>query len=271
MLIAARRGRERNPDIVLGLCGEHGGDPSSVRFCKIAGFDYVSCSPFRVPIARLAAAQATLLAGRGGRAAAACRRSDRVMRSRYRSIGRRCGPGEAAAARPRGAGGGRQAGAGALPVGARDGAGRSGAGGAARGGMGAPRGIAIGLTGPPGVGKSSLCNALVAELRARGRDVAVIAVDPSSRRSGGALLGDRARIEADPDDAGVFIRSMAARRRLGGLADLTFPGRWCCCAPASTGCWSRPSASASRRPRSPTAPTWWCSACSRRRATGCSS
>jgi pyruvate,orthophosphate dikinase len=67
VLIAARRGRERNPDIVLGLCGEHGGDPSSVRFCKVAGFDYVSCSPFRVPIARLAAAQATLLArGRDG-------------------------------------------------------------------------------------------------------------------------------------------------------------------------------------------------------------
>jgi pyruvate,orthophosphate dikinase len=64
MLIAARRGRASNPDVVLGLCGEHGGDPSSVRFCKIAGFDYVSCSPFRVPIARLAAAQATLLAAR---------------------------------------------------------------------------------------------------------------------------------------------------------------------------------------------------------------
>jgi pyruvate,orthophosphate dikinase len=65
MLIAARRGRERNPDLVLGLCGEHGGDPSSVRFSKVAGFDYVSCSPFRAPIARLAAAQATLLAARG--------------------------------------------------------------------------------------------------------------------------------------------------------------------------------------------------------------
>ena len=64
---------------------------------------------------------------------------------------------------------------------------------------------------------------LVAELRRRGETVAVIAVDPSSRRTGGALLGDRARIEADPDDAGVFIRSMAARRRLGGLAELTFP------------------------------------------------
>ncbi len=62
MLIAARRGRASNPDVTLGLCGEHGGDPSSVRFCKVAGFDYVSCSPYRVPIARLAAAQATLLA-----------------------------------------------------------------------------------------------------------------------------------------------------------------------------------------------------------------
>ena len=61
MLIAAKRGRQRNPELVLGLCGEHGGDPSSVRFCRVAGFDYVSCSPFRVPIARLAAAQATLL------------------------------------------------------------------------------------------------------------------------------------------------------------------------------------------------------------------
>ena len=65
LLIAARRGRERNPGITLGLCGEHGGDPSSVRFCRVAGFDYVSCSPFRVPIARLAAAQATLLAQHG--------------------------------------------------------------------------------------------------------------------------------------------------------------------------------------------------------------
>jgi pyruvate, orthophosphate dikinase len=61
LLIAARRGRATNPCLTLGLCGEHGGDPSSVRFCKVAGFDYVSCSPFRVPIARLAAAQASLL------------------------------------------------------------------------------------------------------------------------------------------------------------------------------------------------------------------
>jgi len=62
LLIAGRRGRDQKPDLMLGLCGEHGGDPASVRFCKLAGFDYVSCSPFRVPIARLAAAQASILA-----------------------------------------------------------------------------------------------------------------------------------------------------------------------------------------------------------------
>ena len=79
----------------------------------------------------------------------------------------------------------------------------------------------IGLTGPPGVGKSTLAGALIPELRAQGRTVGVIAVDPSSRRSGGALLGDRTRIATDPDDPGVFIRSMAARDRLGGLAELS--------------------------------------------------
>lgn len=61
LLIAADRGRKGRKDITLGLCGEHGGDPSSVRFCELAGFDYISCSPFRLPIARLAAAQAFLL------------------------------------------------------------------------------------------------------------------------------------------------------------------------------------------------------------------
>ncbi len=72
LLIAANRGRARNPDLILGLCGEHGGDPASIRFCKIAGFDYVSCSPFRAPIARLAAAQASLLsAGEDGEASPA--------------------------------------------------------------------------------------------------------------------------------------------------------------------------------------------------------
>ena len=58
--IAAQRGREKRPEIKLGICGEHGGDPSSIHFCEEVGLDYVSCSPYRVPIARLAAAQATL-------------------------------------------------------------------------------------------------------------------------------------------------------------------------------------------------------------------
>jgi LAO/AO transport system kinase len=87
----------------------------------------------------------------------------------------------------------------------------------------APLGHVIGLTGPPGVGKSSLANRLIGAWRGRGLSVGVIAVDPSSRRSRGALLGDRTRIETDPEDAGVFVRSMAARDRLGGLAELTFP------------------------------------------------
>ena len=82
-------------------------------------------------------------------------------------------------------------------------------------------GHVVGVTGPPGVGKSSLLSRLVAEWRARGRSVAVLAVDPTSRRSGGALLGDRARIERDPADAAVFIRSTAAGERLGGLAPAT--------------------------------------------------
>ena len=79
----------------------------------------------------------------------------------------------------------------------------------------------VGVTGPPGVGKSSLLSRLVAQWRARGRSVAVLAVDPSSRRSGGSLLGDRARIERDPSDRSVFIRSTAAGDRLGGLAPAT--------------------------------------------------
>ncbi len=86
----------------------------------------------------------------------------------------------------------------------------------------APRGEVLGLTGPPGVGKSTLTGALVRGFRQAGETVAVIAVDPSSSRSGGALLGDRARIPSDPEDRGVFIRSYAARDRLGGLSDLAF-------------------------------------------------
>ena len=58
--MAAKLGRETRPELHLGICGEHGGDPSSVEFCHKVGLDYVSCSPFRVPIARLAAAQAAI-------------------------------------------------------------------------------------------------------------------------------------------------------------------------------------------------------------------
>jgi pyruvate,orthophosphate dikinase len=58
--IGAERGRATRPDIKLGICGEHGGDPASIAFCEEIGLDYVSCSPFRVPIARLAAAHAAL-------------------------------------------------------------------------------------------------------------------------------------------------------------------------------------------------------------------
>jgi LAO/AO transport system kinase len=76
----------------------------------------------------------------------------------------------------------------------------------------------IGVTGPPGAGKSTLLSALLRAWRAEGKTVAMLAVDPSSRRSGGALLGDRARIEFDPHDRGVFIRSTSAGERLGGLA-----------------------------------------------------
>jgi len=83
---------------------------------------------------------------------------------------------------------------------------------------GEAEGHIIGVTGPPGAGKSTLLSALLPEWRRAGRTVAVLAVDPSSRRSGGSLLGDRARIEFDPADRGLFIRSTDAGERLGGLA-----------------------------------------------------
>ncbi|MBP1850267.1 pyruvate, phosphate dikinase [Rhizobium halophytocola] len=63
--LAAERGRQARPDMKLGICGEHGGEPRSIRFCESVGLDYVSCSPFRVPIARLAAAQAAIAAAKG--------------------------------------------------------------------------------------------------------------------------------------------------------------------------------------------------------------
>jgi LAO/AO transport system kinase len=88
---------------------------------------------------------------------------------------------------------------------------------------GAARCHVVGITGPPGVGKSTLAGALIQRWRAAARSVGVIAVDPSSKRSGGALLGDRTRLRTDPADHRIFVRSMAARERLGGLAALTFP------------------------------------------------
>jgi LAO/AO transport system kinase len=84
-----------------------------------------------------------------------------------------------------------------------------------------PSAHVIGITGPPGAGKSSLLSVLAAEWRTRHKTVAILAVDPSSKRSGGSLLGDRARIEHDPRDDGVLIRSTAAGGRLGGLAAAT--------------------------------------------------
>jgi LAO/AO transport system kinase len=82
----------------------------------------------------------------------------------------------------------------------------------------AGRAHVVGLTGPPGVGKSTSTSALVTALRRRGRRVGVLAVDPSSPFTGGALLGDRVRMAEHATDDGVFIRSMASRGHLGGLA-----------------------------------------------------
>jgi pyruvate,orthophosphate dikinase len=66
MRMAVERGRAANSAVTIGICGEHGGDPASVRFCHELGLDYVSCSPFRVPVARLAAAQAALVEAGAG-------------------------------------------------------------------------------------------------------------------------------------------------------------------------------------------------------------
>jgi GTPase len=79
----------------------------------------------------------------------------------------------------------------------------------------------VGITGPPGAGKSTLVAALIGEVRAAGRPVAVVAVDPSSPITGGALLGDRVRMQSYAGDRDVFIRSMAARGHAGGLASTT--------------------------------------------------
>ncbi|GMQ92891.1 MAG: hypothetical protein BMS9Abin12_0368 [Acidimicrobiia bacterium] len=79
----------------------------------------------------------------------------------------------------------------------------------------------VGVTGPPGVGKSTLVGALIGEFRRAGQSVAVVAVDPSSPYGGGAILGDRIRMSDHTLDAGVFVRSLAARGYLGGLSRAT--------------------------------------------------
>ena len=86
---------------------------------------------------------------------------------------------------------------------------------------GEAKGHIVGVTGPPGAGKSTLLSALLHTWRGREKSVAMLAVDPSSKRSGGSLLGDRARVELDPSDKGIMIRSTAAGERLGGLAPAT--------------------------------------------------
>jgi LAO/AO transport system kinase len=83
------------------------------------------------------------------------------------------------------------------------------------------RAFLIGITGPAGAGKSTLVSRMIAELRGRGRRVGVVAVDPSSPFTGGALLGDRIRMQGHETDPGVFIRSMAARGRTGGIGRAT--------------------------------------------------
>ncbi len=79
----------------------------------------------------------------------------------------------------------------------------------------------VGITGPPGAGKSTLVDALAVELRRQGKTLAIIAVDPSSRRTGGAILGDRIRMQRHHADDGIFIRSMASRGGSGGVARAT--------------------------------------------------
>lgn len=83
-----------------------------------------------------------------------------------------------------------------------------------------PTGV-IGVTGPPGAGKSTLISALIDVVRSRGETVAVLAVDPSSPVTGGAILGDRIRMQEHVNDDGVYVRSMATRGHLGGLAEAT--------------------------------------------------
>ena len=89
MRIGVERGRKTRKDLKVGICGEHGGDPASVAFCHEVGLDYVSCSPFRVPIARLAAAQAAL--GKDAASQASMEHCDPAIRPRPRKS-RTCDP-----------------------------------------------------------------------------------------------------------------------------------------------------------------------------------
>ena len=117
------------------------------------------------------------------------------------------------------------------------------------------RALVAGFTGPPGAGKSTLVNAVIRELRGSGKTVAVIAVDPSSPVSGGAILGDRIRMTAALDDDGVFVRSLASRGYLGGLSPAAV--RIIDAFDAAGFDWilSRPSAPARTRSMSPRLPT----------------
>ena len=86
-----------------------------------------------------------------------------------------------------------------------------------------PKAHVVGITGPPGVGKSSMINKLLGILRNKKLSVGILAVDPSSKESGGALLGDRARFEINPNDHNIFVRSLATKNFLGGISEMTFP------------------------------------------------
>ena len=86
-----------------------------------------------------------------------------------------------------------------------------------------PKSHVLGITGPPGAGKSSLIDKLISIIREKKKTVGVVAIDPSSSKSGGALLGDRTRFQLDPNDGGVYVRSMAAKDYLGGVSELTYP------------------------------------------------